>query len=112
MTTEHPTSDDRQDGAEAFEQSDEAFDAATSLDPGFLEAVEQDPSIDPANQVDVVELAEIGSQLDDPEAMVTLSDGTDDPDGLGGPTERSAADAADEGGWDLDEPLTASGDDV
>ena len=35
-----------QQGAEAFEQGDEAFDEAARLDPMFIEAVEIDPSID------------------------------------------------------------------
>jgi hypothetical protein len=110
MTSEHPTSRDSQEGAEAFEQTDEAFDEATNLDASFLEAVEQDPSIDPANQLDQRELSELESQLDDPEEMVTLSDGSDDPDGLGGPSASAVATRDDKEGWDLDEPLTSSDD--
>ncbi len=106
MSNEREPSNDRQIGAETFEQSDEAFDEATRLDGGFLEAVERDPAMDPSNQVDLTELEEIGSQLDDPEAMVTLSDGSDDPDGYGGPPPSKVATLADRGGWDLAAPLT------
>ena len=106
MSNELESSNDRQTGAETFEQSDEAFDEATRLDGGFLEAVERDPGMDPSNQVDLSELEEIGGQLDDPEAMVTLSDGSDDPDGYGGPPPSKVAAGADRGGWDLAAPLT------
>ena len=45
-------SPDEQLGTETFEQGDEALDDKTQLDPGFLEAVELDPSLDPTLQVD------------------------------------------------------------
>ncbi len=106
MSPDDGTTPDQESGAEAFEQGDEAFGDASIADSGFLEAVEQDPSLDPALQVDEKELEEIGAQLDDPEAMVTLEGGIDDPDGLGGETARAAARRADTGGWDLDTPLT------
>jgi hypothetical protein len=99
-----------QQGAEAFEQGDEAFAEATRLDPGFLEAVELDPSIDPELEVDDKELEEAGARLDDPEAIATLSIGIDDPDGVGGPTDRKTERLEDEEGWALDTPLTKDGD--
>jgi hypothetical protein len=91
-------------GTETFEQGDDALDDREQLDPGFLEAVELDPSIDPTLQVDDRELAEAGAEFDDPESMATLDGGLDDPDGLGGPTDSEQAKAADEEGWDLDAP--------
>jgi len=36
-----------------------------------------------------------------------LDGGIDDPDGVGGPTDRERARASDEEGWDLDAPITA-----
>ncbi len=104
MTSDRPTSDDPQQEAEAFAQGDEAFDESSNLGANFLEAVEQDPSLDPSNQVDLQELAELGSLLDDPEAKVTLSDGSDDPDGLSEPPASAIAESDDQGSWDLDEP--------
>lgn len=86
-------------GTEAFEQGDEALDD----DPTLLEAVEQDPSLDPTLAVDELELEEAGAELDDPEKLVTLDGGIDDPDGVPGP---AGSRAAGEGGWDLDAPLT------
>jgi hypothetical protein len=107
VVTDDPS--DGQRGAEAFEQGDEAFDAESITDPNFLEEVERDPSLDPALQLDTRELEEIDGELDDPEAMVTLSGDFDDPDGLGEKPTRSIERDADEGGWDLDAPLTTSG---
>jgi hypothetical protein len=102
-------SPDEPSGTEVFEQGDEALDD----DPDLLDAVEQDPSLDPTLLVDERELEEAGAELDDPEKLVTLDGGIDDPDGLGGP---SANRAAGEGGWDLDAPLTrgdeSDGDDT
>lgn len=71
-------------GTESFEQGDEALDEAERLDPQFAEDVAVDPSLDPTNQADALELEEAGLELDDPELMVTLDGGGDDPDGLGG----------------------------
>jgi hypothetical protein len=88
-------------GTEAFEQGDEAFDDKTQLDPDFLEAVELDSSLDPTLLVDDRELEEAGAEFDDPEALTTLDGGLDDPDGIGGPTARDEAKAADAEGWDL-----------
>ena len=99
-----------QQGAEAFEQGDEAFDEAARLDPMFIEAVEIDPAIDPAFELDEKELDEAGAQLDDPESIATLRIGIDDPDGVGGPTVSETARLEDEDGWDLDTPLTTDAD--
>ena len=92
-------------GTESFEQGDEALDEASRLDPRFLEEVEFDPSLDPALILDDRELEESGADLDDPEALVTLQGGIDDPDGLGGPTRRTIVRAHDDEGWDLDAPV-------
>ena len=97
-------------GAEAFEPSDEALDEGTRIDPDLVEAVENDPSLDPALQVDERELEEVGAELDDPEAIVTLEGGSDDPDGLGEPSNRTLARRDEEEGWDLDAPIVPSDD--
>ena len=94
-------------GTEAFEQGDEALDEGSSIDSNFMEEVEQDPSLDPTLQVDERELEEAEAELDDPEELVTLDGGMDDPDGLGEPTNRSRARRQDEGGWNLDAPLAS-----
>jgi len=57
---------DSQAGAESFEQGDEAMDEELRLNPGFLEAVEDDPSLDPTMEIDQLELEEAGLKLDDP----------------------------------------------
>jgi len=95
-------------GTETFEQGDDAIDEKTELDPSFLEAVELDPSLDPTLQVDDRELEEAGAEFDDPEAMVTLDGGMDDPDGLGLQPDREAARSDDHEGWDLDAPETSA----
>jgi hypothetical protein len=105
-------SPDQPQGTETFEQGDEAFDEADRLDPAFLEAVEGDPSIDPVHEVDEVELEEAGVELDDPEVMVTLDGGGDDPDGIGGPSGYTRVAPQDEQGWDLDGSDSAEDDDV
>jgi len=92
-------------GTEAFEQGDEALDEDSRIDSGFTEEVETDPSLDPTLQVDERELEEAGAELDDPEDLVTLDGGMDDPDGLGEPTIRARSRQGDEGGWNLDAPL-------
>jgi len=92
-------------GTEAFEQGDEALDEDSRIDAGFVEEVEVDPSLDPTLQVDERELEEAGAELDDPEDLVTLDGGMDDPDGLGEPTTRARSRQEDEGGWRLDAPL-------
>ena len=91
-------------GTEGFEQGDEAFDDDSRIDPDLMEEVEQDPSLDPTLQVDERELEEAGAELDDPEKLVTLDGGIDDPDGVGGPATGSGRPVG-EGGWDLDAPL-------
>ena len=103
-------SPDEPPGTEPFEQGDEAFDEETQLDPEFLESVELDPSLDPTLQVDDRELEEAGAAFDDPEALVTLDGGIDDPDGLGEPSQRRRAQGDDEG-WDLDAPEVPGGED-
>jgi hypothetical protein len=85
-------SPDEPQGTETFEQSDEASDEENRLDPEFAEAVQLDPSVDPANEVDELELAEAGVELDDPGMMATLLGGGDDPDGIDeAPLEAGAA---------------------
>lgn len=108
MSQNDEWSPDQPSGSDPFEQGDEALDERTALDPGFLEAVELDPSLDPTLQVDDRELEEAGTQLDDPESMATLDGGIDDPDGMGTPIVRSGVD---EEGWDLDAPVTSGGTD-
>ncbi len=104
MSQNDEWSPDQPSGSDPFEQGDEAFDDKTQLDPGFLEAVELDPSLDPTLQTDERELEEAGAELDDPEAMATLDGGIDDPDGAGAPSGKMGAD---DDGWDLDAPVTA-----
>lgn len=50
------------------------------------------------------------AQLDDPELLLTLEGGMDDPDGIDGvrPLRRDEIDE----GWDLDDPLSADEDDA
>ena len=93
-------------GTEAFEQGDEALDEDSRLDSAALDDVEDDPSLDPTLQVDEHELEEAGAELDDPEDVVTLDGGIDDPDGRGGPSPRHRAQREDTEGWDLDAPIT------
>jgi len=92
-------------GAETFEQGDEALDEDSRIDSNFAEEVEDDPSLDPTLQMDERALEEIGAELDDPEDLVTLDGGMDDPDGVGGPTSRSRSRLEDKEGWDLDAPV-------
>ena len=73
---------DGSEGAEAFEQGDEALDDDATSETDLLEDVEQDPSLDPTLLVDERELEEAGVELDDPEKMATLDGGIDDPDGV------------------------------
>ena len=94
-------------GTETFEQGDEARDEGSSINPRFIEEVEQDPSRDPTLQVDDRELEEVGAEFDDPEELVMLDGGIDDPDGLGGPTKRTLARHEDKDGWDLDAPVAS-----
>jgi len=91
-------------GTETFEQSDEALAEGTRLDPDYIEKIEDDPSLDPREQVDELELAEVGAVLDDPEDIASLAGGMDDPDGID-PSARIRRDS-DGDGWDLDAPVT------
>jgi hypothetical protein len=109
MSPNDEWSPDEPSGTEAFEQGDEALDDGTRIDPDLIEEVEQDPSLDPTLQVDERELEEAGVELDDPEALVTLDGGIDDPDGLGQPTGRSGHREEDDG-WKLDAPLAVDDD--
>ena len=93
-------------GPEAFEQGDEALDEESRVDPNFIEELELDPSLDPTLQVDSKELEEVGAELDDPEALVVLDGGIDDPDGIGEPPSgRVDPRGGDDEGWDLDAPV-------
>lgn len=105
MSQKDDWSPDEPLGTETFEQGDDAAAEDARLDPNFIEEVLQDPSLDPTLQVDDRELEEAGALLDDPEDLLTLDGGMDDPDGLGGPTKRALARGADDDGWDLDEPM-------
>jgi hypothetical protein len=59
----------QESGSELFEPGDEARDEAERLDPGFLEELEEDPSLDPSLLIDERELEEAGIELDDPETL-------------------------------------------
>src|ERR1039458_2709203 len=78
-----------------------ALDDEARIDPDSIE----DVGLEGPVPVDERELEEAGATLDDPEAMGTLDDGADDPDGLGEPSRRAASRRADHQGWDLDESL-------
>jgi len=93
-------------GTETYRQGDEAEEDAERLDSGRLEDLEVDPSLDPTLLVDERELEELDAQLDDPERLVSLEGGMDDPDGLDDPPIRHAP--VDEEGWDLNAPLARS----
>jgi hypothetical protein len=92
-------------GTEVFEQGDEALDEDSRIDSDLIESVEEDPSLDPTLQLDERELEEAGAELDDPEDLVTLDGGIDDPDGLGEPSSRTRSRREDKEGWDLDAPV-------
>lgn len=102
MTEGDEWSPDEPMGTETFRQGDVAEDESERLSPEFREALEGDPSLDPALLADQVELEEIGAGLDDPELLATLQGGMDDPDGIGpaAPHPRSGDE-----GWDLDAAL-------
>jgi hypothetical protein len=110
MATDDDWSPDEPLGTEVFEQGDEATDESTRIDVGFDEELEQDPSLNPTLQVDERELEEAGAELDDPERMVTLEGGMDDPDGIGGPMTRSTRQLENDEGWRLDAPLAGETD--
>jgi hypothetical protein len=98
-------------GTEVFEQGDEAFDEDSRIDPELIEDIEWDSSLNRTLQGDEREIEEAGAELDDPEALVTLLGGMDDPDGLGQPSSRARSRREDSEGWDLDTPLT-KGDEI
>jgi hypothetical protein len=104
MSQNDDWSPDEPPGTEAFEQGDEALDEGARIDPDLLEAIENDPSLDPMLQVDERELEEAGAEFDDSEMMVTLEGGIDDPDGLGRPSSSHRSPHEVEDGWDLDAP--------
>ncbi len=108
MSESDDWSPDEPSGTEAFEQGDEAFDEGARLDPDLVDAIENDPSLDPTLQVDKRELQEAGADFDDPEVMATLDGGGDDPDGLGTPPNPSHSRREDEDGWYLDAPSVRS----
>lgn len=110
MSRSDDWSPDEPVGTEAFEQGDTALDEGARLDSNFVEEVEADPSLDPTLQVDDRELEEIGAELDDPEDLVSLDGGMDDPDGRGEPSSRTRSRTGDREGWDLDAPLAQDGD--
>jgi hypothetical protein len=105
MDNEDEWSPDEPLGTETFRQGDTAEDEAERTDRSFLEDLEQDPSLEPALVADELELQELGAQLDDPELLVNVQGGMDDPDGLDEPPSRPRA--GDEG-WALDAPLAAA----
>jgi hypothetical protein len=105
MTRNDDWSPDEPLGTEAFEQGDEAADDTSRIDSNLIEDLQQDPSLDPTLTVDERELEEAGAEFDDPEHMVTLDGGIDDPDGLSEPTSNISRRLEGEGGWDLDAPL-------
>jgi hypothetical protein len=106
MTRNDDWSPDEALGTEVFEQGDEARDDDVRVDASLLEEIEQDPSLDPGLQVDERELEEAGAELDDPDLLVSLEGGGDDPDGGGEPTPGAAIRGEDDPGWELDTPLT------
>jgi hypothetical protein len=110
MSQDESRSPDEGSGTEVFEQGGEAIDEQSRTDPGFVERLEQDPSLDPTLLVDERETEEAGADLDDPEPLAALEGGIDDPDGSGGRPARSRRQTEDKGGWDLDEPLVERDD--
>jgi hypothetical protein len=107
MSRNDDWSPDQPLGNEAFEQGDEALDEDSRIDSDLIEDIEHDPSLDRTLQIDEREVEEAGVELDDPEGLVTLEGGMDDPDGLGEPSSRARSRREDNEGWDLDEHLTA-----
>jgi hypothetical protein len=106
MTRNDDWSPDEPLGTEAFEQGDEAIDDATRIDSNVVEDLEQNPALNPTLQVDERELEEAGAEFDDPERIVTLDGGIDDPDGLGEPIRSPRGRPEGDDGWDLDAPMT------
>jgi len=102
MTNANEWSPDEQLGTETFEQADEALEEEIRLDPDALEQIQLDPALDPALWVDERELEEVGAELDNPEKIVTLEGGGDDPDGIDEPSIETRPRRSDDEGWDLD----------
>ena len=102
MSTGDEWSPDEPLGTETYRQGDVAEDKAERIEPGYLEELEADPSLDPNLFSDQRELEELGAQFDDPELEVTLQGGMDDPDGVDRPPDRRQPD---DDGWDLSAPL-------
>ncbi len=84
-----------------FDAWDEALDAEDAANPEALERSEGERSLDRQLFVDEAELDEAGVRLDDPERIVVLAGGADDPDGLDTPPAPAGWRPGDEG-WDLD----------
>ena len=110
MSSDDEWSPDEALGTETFRQGDVAEDEGERISPSFREAIEQDPSLDPSLVADERELEELGAQLDDPELLVTLEGGIDDPDGIDTPRPRRDPELDD--GWDLNAPLAVDEDDL
>ncbi len=91
-------------GTETFRQGDVAEDEGERIERGYREQIENDPALDPTLLADERELEELGAQLDDPELLVTLQGGVDDPDGVDRPPVHHDRDEDD--GWNLTAPLT------
>lgn len=92
-------------GTETYRQGDVAEDEGERTNKAFLEELEQDPSLEPALLADELELEELGAQFDDPELLVTMAGGMDDPDGIGPPAVPHRREG--EEGWDLGAPLVS-----
>jgi hypothetical protein len=95
-------------GTETFRQGDVAEDEGERTGRSFLEDLEQDPSLDPSLVADELELEELGANFDDPELLVTLEGGIDDPDGVDRPPEVHHHEGGE--GWDLSAPLVSDED--
>ncbi len=95
-------------GTETFRQGDVAEDEGERTGRSFLEDLEQDPSLDPSLVADELELEELGANLDDPELLVTLEGGIDDPDGVDRPPMAHHHEGGE--GWDLSAPLVSDED--
>ena len=104
-------SPDEQLGTEVFEAWDESLDADDESDPHGLDRSEGERSLDRQLFVDETEVDEAGVRLDDPERIVTLSGGADDPDGLDAPLAGDEFRPGDEG-WDLDAGEDRGNDDL
>jgi hypothetical protein len=66
-----------------FEQGDEALDEDSRLDAESIDGAEGDHRSIPRFRRTKRELEEVEADLDDPESLVILDGGIDDPDGLG-----------------------------